>query len=232
MDYVKHFVQEAGGNFSQRDQRVFSRLFAKCVDAATNNILHSAFEKYLEKQDTIITKQSTSDLVPDLTLSTGEEQGVVVTPVSRFAKSSRTIIFTDDNGGEVVEPEDELEDEDTTNTTTNSFLSELKEDGLLQSLLTRRLFEKKERVFELKHQNGKPLLVVLPPDTKSVATFKDDSEWVDQLLFNEERVEGMLLHLAKTSPETYLKVGTRRRLSMKVVTLDTAQTMALASRST
>jgi len=72
LDYVKHLVQEAGGNFSPRDERVFSRLLAKCVDAATNNILHSAFEKYLEKQDTIITKQSTSDLVPDPTLSTGE----------------------------------------------------------------------------------------------------------------------------------------------------------------
>ena len=99
MDYVKHLVQEARGNFSQRDGRVFSCLFAKGVDAATNDILHSAFEKYLEKQDTIITKQSTSDLVPDPTLSTGEEQGVVVTPVSRFAESSRTIIITDDNGG-------------------------------------------------------------------------------------------------------------------------------------
>ena len=124
---------------SNRQEEIFhkiSRLFAKCVDAATNNILHSAFEKYLEKQDTIITKQSTSDLVPDPTLSTGEEQGVVVTPVSRFAESSRTIIVTDDNGGEVVEPEDELE-EDTTTTTTNNFWSELKEEVLLQSLLTR-----------------------------------------------------------------------------------------------
>jgi hypothetical protein len=61
-----------------------------------------------------------------------------------------------------------------------------------------------------------------------VATFKDDSEWVNQLLFNEERVEGMLLHLAKAHPETYVKVGTRRKLSMKIVSLDTAQTMALA----
>ena len=176
-------------------------MFAKCVDAAASEVLHVAFEKYLEKQDNIITKKQTSDLVPEPILST-LEQGVVVTPVLRFASKPSPIAeikITDGNGGgELFELlEDELEEEDKINTTTNLFWTELKEEVLLQSLLIKRLFEKKERVFELKHRNGKPLLVVLPPDTQSVATFKDDSEWVNQLLFNEERVEGMLLHLAK-----------------------------------
>jgi hypothetical protein len=43
-----------------------------------------------------------------------------------------------------------------------------------------------------------------------------------------ERLEGMLLHLAKTHPKKYMAMGRRKKLSMEPVVLDTAQTIALA----
>ena len=51
-------------------------------------------------------------------------------------------------------------EQSVSSTTTNEFLSELKEEVLLQSLLQKRIHEKKDRVFELKHRNGRRLLVV------------------------------------------------------------------------
>jgi hypothetical protein len=42
-------------------------------------------------------------------------------------------------------------EEDDTSTTTAEFLSELKEEVVLQSLLQKRIHEKKQRVFQLQH---------------------------------------------------------------------------------
>ena len=67
--------------------------------------------------------------------------------------------------------DEEEEDDNHSISTTDIFLSELKEEVVLRTLLHKRLFEKKERVFELEHNNGRRLLVVLPPDTMSVESF-------------------------------------------------------------
>jgi hypothetical protein len=48
------------------------------------------------------------------------------------------------------------------------------------------------------------------------------------MLNTEERVEGMLLHLAKLYPQQYVAVGRRRKLSMEPIVLNTSQTIALA----
>jgi hypothetical protein len=42
-------------------------------------------------------------------------------------------------------------EEDDISTTTAEFLSELKEEVVLQSLLQKRIHEKKQRVFQLQH---------------------------------------------------------------------------------
>jgi hypothetical protein len=119
----------------------------------------------------------------------------------------------------------------TTVTATDDFISSLKEEVVLQLLLHKRIHDKKELVFQMEHRNGRRLLVVLPPDTMSVSSFLEEAtrtQWVDTMLNSEERVEGMLTHLAKTHPEKYTRVGQKRDLLMQRVILNTAQTIALA----
>jgi membrane-bound lytic murein transglycosylase MltF len=102
-------------------------------------------------------------------------------------------------------------------TTTDEFLAELKEEVVLQSLLHKRILERKERVFQLEHRNGRRLRVVLPPDTQSVASFEEEAkktDWVSIMLNTEDRLEGMLLHLAKKYPIKYQMIGKKRKLSM------------------
>ena len=102
---------------------------------------------------------------------------------------------------------------------------------MLQSLLHKRIHDRKERVFPLEHRNGRRLLVVLPPDTQSAASFEEEARktnWVNIMLNTKERVEGMLSHLAKTDPETYVTIGQKRNHSMTTIALTTSQTIALA----
>jgi hypothetical protein len=93
------------------------------------------------------------------------------------------------------------------------------------------MFEKKERVFQLEHRNGRRLLVVLPPDAVTAAAFQEEAtctNWVKTMLNTQERVEGMLAHLDKYYPDLYSTVGQKRHLSTRSVSLNTAQTIALA----
>ena len=115
---------------------------------------------------------------------------------------------------------------------TNEFLLDLKEELVLQSLLHKRIHEKKERVLSLVHRNGRRLLVVLPPDTQSVATFEEEAnkttKWIDIMLNTEERIDGMLLYLAKKKPTNFVRIAKTRKLSTRTVALNTGQTIALA----
>jgi hypothetical protein len=100
----------------------------------------------------------------------------------------------------------------------------LKEEVVLQSLLHKRIHEKKERVFQLEHQNGRRLLVVLPPDTQSVASFEEEARrtgWVDIMLNSQDRVMGMLSYLAKEYLESFIATGKKRQLSTRIVALNT-----------
>ena len=234
---MKDLVIESGGVLTQRTERSLVKMVRTCVDDAARELLDAALEKFSEQIEVLYEKatmkQSTSGTVlpdtPTLSISEGvaavvkfEEAGVIVTPMSRFEEQPDLHHPTNEDTL-VLE-----EDFENINTRRDKLISDLKEEVLLQSLLVRRLFANQEKAFELRHRNGKPLLVLLPPDSKSVATFLEDTKWVDQLLCSSEKVEGMLVHLAKQHPETFLKVGKRRQLSTKLVTLDTAQTLALA----
>ena len=237
IQFVKDLVIESGGVLTQRTERSLVKMVRTCVDDAARELLDAALEKFSEQIEVLYEKaamkQSTSGTVlpdtPTLSISEGvaavvkfEEAGVIVTPMSRFEEQPDLHHPTNEDTL-VLE-----EDFENINTRRDKLISDLKEEVLLQSLLVRRLFANQEKAFELRHRNGKPLLVLLPPDSKSVATFLEDTKWVDQLLCSSEKVEGMLVHLAKQHPETFLKVGKRRQLSTKLVTLDTAQTLALA----
>jgi hypothetical protein len=132
---------------------------------------------------------------------------------------------------ELLSDDDDLSTTTTIKTTTDAFLSELKEEVLLQSLLHKQIHDRKERVFDLVHRNGRQLLVVLPPDTRSVASFEEEAnrtEWIKIMLNSGKRLDGMLTYLAKAFPAEYVHVGQRRKLSMKAVVLNTGQTIALA----
>ena len=138
--------------------------------------------------------------------------------------------FEEDND-EFVDATMGDDDQSIGSTTTTEFLSELKEEVVLQSLLHKQIHEKKERVFQLEHRNGRRLLVVLPPDILSVSSFEEEARrtnWAGTMLNTEVRVEGMLSYLAKTNPETYTRVGKMRKLKMSLPILMTPQTIALA----
>jgi hypothetical protein len=101
----------------------------------------------------------------------------------------------------------------------------------LVTLLHKHIHEKKQRVFQLEHQNGRRLLVVLPPDTRSIASFEEEAmrtNWVNIMLNSDERVEGMLKKMAKCHPAKYEMIGQKRKLSMATVVLTSPQTIALA----
>jgi len=77
------------------------------------------------------------------------------------------------------------DNEDLTTCTRDDFLAQIKEEVIFQTLLHKRIHEKNERVFRLKHRNGRRLLVVLPPDVESESSFVDEAKktgWVDAML--------------------------------------------------
>jgi hypothetical protein len=143
-----------------------------------------------------------------------------------------SVIVSGEVSESAFEEEETLDDDASVSTkaTADEFMAELKEEVLLQSLLHKRIHERKERVFQLQHQNGRRLLVVLPPDILSVASFEEEaikSNWVNVMLNTPE--EGIMLHyLAKYQADLYLKVGKQGKISMKTACLTTPQTMALA----
>ena len=242
---------------SLRDERALKRLFSACVNDAAQDILAAALERFGQKsileecpeqvlsseqallatepgvvatveQGVIATVDQQVIATPEQRVIATTEPGVIVTPISSFASHNR-LVLKDDNVAEVLEFDDSGAEDDTT-TNNNEFLNNLKEEVVLQLLLYKRIHDKRERVFELKHRNGRRLLVVLPPDTQAGTTFDDEARktnWVQIMLNTDERVEGMLLHLAKSHPKTFIKVGHQRRLSTTPLALTTVQTMAL-----
>jgi hypothetical protein len=233
--YVQELITEAvangDGSLSERTTRRLQRMILCCVDIAAKELLQASLEKYASEKESFVAKSEQSLIMsPEKVHSSASAVATVVTPASVVIPS--VITATVDNEIEVlnIDSGDE-ESTSTTTTTTDEFLSELKEEVILQCLLHKRIFEKKERVFDLVHRNGRRLLVVLPPDTLSVVSFEEEAnktDWVKIMLNSDERIEGMLLYLAKTFPDKYSSVGQKRKLSIRTVALDTAQTIALA----
>jgi hypothetical protein len=229
-DYVTDLVATAGrtgeGEFSPRAKRNLQRMILACVDVAAKELLHSALDKYaLQKDYNVQEKQTTAELTsPDRAISTGTIP--VLTPASATTDSSLDeVVVVEGNDGYLSD------DDQSIGSTTDEFLAELKEEVVLQSLLHKRIHEKKERVFQLEHRNGRRLLVVLPPDTQSVASFEEEARrtgWVDIMLNTPDRVEGMLSYLAKGYSNAFIATGKKRQLSTRIIALNTTETLALA----
>jgi hypothetical protein len=230
--YVQELVMSAGssgdGKMSQRSTRRLRRLILCCVDLAAKDLLHASLEKYANEKDTFVSTNKAFVSPERISSSLVVGSGTFVTPVSQ------EVTTLDHEEAAVMDIDSGDEDESIiSTTTTDNFLSELKEEVLLQSLLHKRIHERKERVFDLVHRNGRRLLVVLPPDTLSIASFEEEAnrtDWVKTMLNSEEQLEGMLMHLAKAYPDNYLRVGQTQKLSMKTVALNTGQMLKCSKR--
>ena len=225
LDLFEKAVKRGDNTISNRDERSLRREIRCAIDIAAKDLLHGWLEKYASIID------GDSDLMSPQKI---HSSATIVTP-SDVRPIATTTINQDDTKNAGIDNKsgdtsDATSDEDET-LTANAFVSEMREEVLLQSLLYKRIHDKKERVFQLEHRNGRRLLVVLPPDTQSVATFEEEAtktNWVNIMLNTNERVEGMLSYLAKFKPDQYVRIGQKKKLSMRSVVLNTSQTMALA----
>jgi hypothetical protein len=238
LTYIEELVNEAANNgernITKRVKRHLLRLMGACVDTAAKDLLHTALEKFALQNDPYNNMMDGKALMSPEKVMSATATVQQVTPVGIEASPPVVSEVAFGNEAIVLDSDDDLDDQLTVGTTvtaTDDFISSLKEEMVLQTLLHKRIHDKKERVFQMEHRNGRRLLVVLPPDTLSVASFLEEAtrtQWVDIMLNSEERLEGMLTHLARRHPDKYTRVGQKRDLSMQRVVLNTAQTIALA----
>jgi hypothetical protein len=161
--FVQELVLDAGktgeSNISPRAERKLHRLILACVDTAAKDLLISALEKYsFGKEGGLQEAGNTKEILlsPERVVSHQEQQEQffgLVTP------SGNSNIERIELGGVVDLQEDGMvsdgDNDELAVTTVNDFLSELKEEVLLQTLLHKRIHEKDERVFQLEHKNGR-----------------------------------------------------------------------------
>jgi hypothetical protein len=232
LDLIKQAAATSNGTLSERDLRKLSRLFDATVDTVAKDLLHTTIEKMgalMFSGESSLSAQATPDKV-----SSSNEQATAINLVTPNTSGTDTIVarnLDQESLALEVSNDDEEEEEQQPATTADEFIAELKEEVVLQSLLHRRVLEKKERVFTLEYKNGRRMLVVLPPDTQSAATFEEEANrtgWIETMLNNQEKTIGMLTYLAKKAPDTYGQIGSKRKLLTQPIVLDTAQTVALA----
>ena len=153
-------------------------MMTACVDVAAKDLMHAALEKYALLNDSYDEEVKTI-ISPEKTMSSTT---VVVSP-SDDAPPVAAVPLLDT---ETIALESDDDDLSTASATTaDEFLSAMKEEAVLQTLLHKRIHEKKERVFQLEHRNGRRLLVVLPPDPMSISAFVEEAKrtaWVDIML--------------------------------------------------
>jgi len=109
-------------------------------------------------------------------------------------------------------------------------LTHLKEETMLQNLLHKRMSSQRNRVITLEHKNGRKLRAILPPDTQSSKSFVEEakkSRWITEMLHSDMHRRGMLLYLAQTIPDVYVRVANQKKITMQSAALNTPQTLAL-----
>jgi hypothetical protein len=239
LEYIKDILIGAGesgdGKMSSRALSYLNRLVMSCVDAAAKDLLNALIDKYAFEQDVVEGKQLVLSPPNPVAVLSSTPDRVVVNPVGvviinpavdfdgevRQSPALFAVCPATHNENDPVllafDRKDVIDvnalDDDKSligTTTTTEFLSELKEEVVLQSLLHKRIHEKKERVFELHHQNGRRLLVVLPPNIQSVPSFEEEARktnWVGTMLNTEDHVEGMLTLFGQDKPRYIYKGG-------------------------
>jgi hypothetical protein len=169
-ELVTGAVKTGEDRISLRSARNFHRLLLSCVDVAAKELLHASLEKYANQKDSIVEGK---EMLSAEKLSSSSTARVVSPPDE--TRPAAAVFANVDEDDETVFDIDDDEESIATTTKTDDYLSELKEEVLLQSLLHKRIHDKKERVFNLVHRNGRRLLVVLPPDSQSITTFEEEA---------------------------------------------------------
>jgi hypothetical protein len=142
--YVEELVTGAGSNgdgtISLRASRKLHRLIVACVDVAAKELLQSALDKYALEKESFVAIDKVSLLSPERVSSSTLVNGIVTPATSVFVDPITEP--RDDN----VQPLDDsdIDDDSIETSSTSEFLSELKEEVVLQSLLHKRIHEKKE----------------------------------------------------------------------------------------
>lgn len=148
----------------------YIRKLAKEVEGACGGIKDGSGSAQVARPDEILSTENTTTTTT--TAATGD------TPVESAANDDANV------------PNGMVEDAD-------DFLLELKEEMQLSNLLLRKL---KRNGDSRSIHNGESLLLLAPPDTQSSDTFlqhEQNTEWVDELLVDNERVYGMTSYLAR-----------------------------------
>jgi hypothetical protein len=167
-----------------------------CIDACAKELLLQAIDKFADTSDQLGKEEQQQSTLAD--------RRVIATPETTTTTAVAPPVA--DGIPEVtpvpLESQMQLEEEDG-DSNVDELLLELQEEVLLQSLLHKRIHEKKERVFTLEHRNGNKMLVVLPPDVRSASKFEKEAKqtgWVDHVFNSEEKCLGVLQHFAKKTP--------------------------------
>jgi hypothetical protein len=132
-------------DITARGGRKLQRLILACVDAAAKELLQGTLEKYaLGKEMGFESTANAKQMImsPERTAS---QSGVLVTPTGTSTIATVDVDFVNNlEGGEVEVLAGEEDDDGLTVSTVDNFLSELKEEVVLQSLLHKRIYEKEE----------------------------------------------------------------------------------------
>jgi hypothetical protein len=169
---IVHAATTGIGKMSTRSTRAYRRFFPRIVTMAAQDLMQAAFNKYGEtivEQKQGIQKETTATILspprPDevLSIASAEQTGcaggaVLVTPAPLAKSTLRPTIFRQEENDDIVEvlfegnkeggDDDELVQGEqeliAASTTTNEFLANLKDEVVLQMLLHKRIYDKKE----------------------------------------------------------------------------------------
>ena len=224
----------SGGKFSQRVERKLQRATKRALKLAATELL----EAFLDRIGEI--KKATTDvpmgvasapLWSESPLVIANARAAVADISSRALFESPATLVTPQQQQQEVQQNSDVIDVDDNADILDPFITELREETILQNLLHKRLHNNSERVFHFEHRNGRKLRIVVPPDSQSTDAFVTEARktnWVNDMLHSGHLVEGMLSYLARTRPDEYRKVGCQQRLNLNSKALTTSQTVAMA----
>ena len=213
-------------NVTQRLERHLKKNLDVLIKDAAAALLKGALGRLAEVVDDDSGK-ATSKAINLASPERVSSTGVVVTPTTTTARredigAARPALTTNE----------QQEDDEDEVMVLDDFLTELKEEVLLFNLITKRLVaEPKKRVLTMHHDNGRTMLVVMPPDTETVDRFvrrATATQWVEEMLPSVDRVQGILTYLARNKKPDFQQVANKERAADKKPALSTSQTVALS----
>ena len=231
VEYVRGEIEGVAAKFGVKDYKLTARAdrqlkktVTKMVNDAAVMMLEKAIANLNDGEKAVVSPTKSPTTTSKSPTATTAKSTAIVTPAAR--RSLNTAINLSDD--------DELTEEEES---SKAFLTGLKEESLLIGLLSKKLNDNdnsasNKRVFTLHTNNGRVLLVVLPPDTQSVDSFVETAKktnWVDDMLKDklDNKLHGLLSYLARQQPTAYQEIAGQQRIQLTDRVLDTTQTVAL-----